>query len=70
MSLLRRILDVLRPRQTTFVYCDCGNELVSDDGAMEDTDGVVTYRCSRCRAESRWLFDAPVPIRLREVGGG
>lgn len=48
--------------QTTFCWCDCGNELCSTS-FVSDTD-IVLYKCTRCGKESRWLFDAPCPIKL------
>lgn len=64
-------LKMLRPKrficfkykeQRTFIYCDCGNELITSNSFIKDTD-FVYYKCSRCGKESKWDFDAPVPIR-------
>jgi len=53
-------------RQRTFCYCPlCWNELISSDSFVSDED-VVTYKCSKCTCVSRWNFDAPVPILIKE----
>lgn len=56
-------------KQTTFIWCDCGNELCSTNshtgsGLQGIQDGFEFYKCSKCGEESRWDFDAPVPIKL------
>lgn len=55
-------------RQRTFCYCpDCKNELCSDrDVDCFERDGLVYYQC-RCGTESRWMFDAPVPLIIGTV---
>src|ERR1700720_733891 len=73
-TLLERFLDwvypplarLFLPKQRTFCYCPtCKNELCSDSGECYDVgDGTIKYMCSSCGTESRWLFDAPVPIYL------
>lgn len=50
-------------KQTTFCWCECGNELCSSDSLVKDTD-FVYYKCSNCGIESKWNFDAPCPIKL------
>lgn len=55
--------------QTTFAWCDCGNELCSSGSHTASGDvalqaGIEFFRCSRCGKESKWMFDAPVPIKL------
>lgn len=47
--------------QSCFAWCDCGNELCSTDSLIKDTD-FVYYKCSECGKESKWDFDAPVPL--------
>jgi formate dehydrogenase maturation protein FdhE len=49
-------------------YCPyCRNALVSNNCFLsEDQDGVISFRCNLCRKYSLWLFDAPVPILLKE----
>lgn len=58
-----------KPKQYTFVYCPkCNNELVSNGRFIEDNDGIVKYRCSRCGNVSFWDFaHFPVPY-LRTCG--
>lgn len=55
-------------KQTTYCYCpDCQNELISQaNSCIEDDGKVVTYRCG-CGFTSRWLFDAPVPVLLKQA---
>ncbi len=52
--------------QTTFCWCECGNELCSTDSFVSDTfkDGksLVRYRCSKCGQGQFWDFDPPTPI--------
>lgn len=56
------------PIQRTFVYCDCGNELIASKSFVSDTydengDNHVLYKCTQCGREHDWNFDiAPVPI--------
>lgn len=52
------------PKQTTFCYCtNCNNELISSNSFISDEE-LVTYVCSKCETETKWLFDAPAPILL------
>lgn len=51
----------LKKGQRTFCYCKCGNELVSSDSFVEDTD-YVYYKCSKCGRKSKWDFDFMCPI--------
>lgn len=51
--------------QSCFCYCDCGNELISSNSFVKDTD-FVYYKCSKCGRESKWDFDFPCPILVRE----
>jgi len=55
------------PKQSTFCYCpNCRRDLCGQSDAFKDDDGaVVSYSC-RCGTHSRWLFNAPVPILLRD----
>lgn len=55
-------------KQSTFIWCDCGNELCSTESFDEyenlsDSD-LVHYKCSKCGEKSEWDFEAPVPIRI------
>ena len=49
--------------QGTFVWCDCGNELISTNSFVSDTD-LVRYKCSKCGVESGWNFDCLAPFRV------
>jgi len=58
------------PKQYTWVYCECGNELCSD-GSYEGTYLTefdvrsVRYICKKCGDVSWFDFDrAPVPIKI------
>lgn len=57
--------------QTTFIWCECGNELCSTNSWVEyespeivELEGVEVYRCSKCNEISKWDFGAPAPIRI------
>lgn len=57
--------------QTTFIWCDCGNELCSTNSHTGSGDPVTQpdfefYKCSKCGHESRWNFGTPVPYRLKD----
>ena len=41
----------------------CHKDLVSSVSNYWD-DGLVYYTCSNCGVQSRWDFDAPIPILL------
>lgn len=58
-----------KPKQTAYYYCPrCNNELVSSNSFVEDQDGIVKYRCSKCDEITFWDFiHYPVPI-LRTCG--
>ena len=51
----------LKKGQYSFCYCKCGNELISSNSLLMDTD-FVYFQCSKCRKISKWDFDAPCPI--------
>lgn len=54
-----------RHRRTCWVFCPCGHDLNGDDASFVcDMDAGVVYSCARCGRITRWLFDAPAPIRL------
>lgn len=45
------------PKQTCFVYCPrCHNELVSSESFVEDRDGFIKYKCTKCGNISFWDF--------------
>ncbi len=55
-----------KTKQSTFIYCPkCDNELISSNSFVKDTD-YVYYKCSNCRYESKWDFDFPCPILIKE----
>lgn len=58
-----------KPKQSTYCYCPkCNNELVSSNSFVEDNDGIVKYRCSKCGEITFWDFiHYPVPF-LRTCG--
>ena len=51
--------------QTTFCYCKCGNELISSKSCLMDTD-FVYFQCYKCKKISKWDFDAPCPILVKD----
>ena len=57
-----------KSKQSTFIYCNCGNELCSDGSFISDTydeknNNHVLYKCVKCGMESDFNFDiAPLPI--------
>src|SRR5689334_4243801 len=53
--------------QATFCYCkNCRNELCGDPNTIVyDAGAEVHYVCGRCKWQTDFLFDAPVPIFLR-----
>jgi len=61
-------ITIKNPQQRTFCYCpneECNNELISSDSFVSD-DEVVTYICTKCGTVSKWYFDAPCPILIKE----
>lgn len=58
--------EYYKNQQKTYVYCPkCRNELVANGYLIKDTD-FVYYKCSKCGYESKWDFDAPCPILIKE----
>ena len=54
-------------KQTTFCYCpNCGNELISSNSFVKD-EYYVCYKCSKCGKETKWIFDTPVPILIKDL---
>ena len=50
---------------TTSCFCKkCRNELTTSNSFISDDGDIVTYRCSGCGAESKFSFNAPVPILM------
>ena len=53
-------------KQRTFIYCPkCNNELIKNGNLIKDTD-FVYFKCSKCGNESKWDFDTPCPILIKE----
>ena len=43
----------------------CNNELISSGSFVEDNDGIITYRCTKCGIISKFDFCiAPVPMLI------
>lgn len=54
-------------KQHTFIYCSCGNELISSNSKCSTKDErAYKYQCNKCGKRSYWLFDTPVPIKLKD----
>ena len=70
-SMMRRVIvnHGNKNKQHTFIYCrKCNNELVKNGQFIEDNDGIIKYRCSKCGNISFWDFaNFPVPM-LRTCG--
>lgn len=51
-------------KQHTFIYCPkCSNELIKNGQFIEDNDGIIKYKCSKCGEISFWDFgNFPVPF--------
>lgn len=54
----------LKKKQYTFIYCPkCRNEMIKNGQFIEDNDGIVKYRCSKCGTISFWDFgNFPAPM--------
>lgn len=52
-------------KQTTFCYCNCGNELVSNhkECHYDEGDTLVHYTCV-CGKKSAWSFYEPSPLLI------
>lgn len=70
----RRKERLAKKKQTTFIYCACGNEMVADmhegknqsfirDVYVNDRN-VVHYNCSKCKKDSYFDLDFPAPVEL------
>lgn len=70
-SMVLRAINICRfkHKRHTFVYCPkCHNEIVKNGRFIEDNDGIVKYRCSKCGNISFFDFaNFPVPM-LRTCG--
>ena len=48
-----------------FIFCKCGNELLSSGSFDKEENGNFYFKCSRCRRVSAFRYDiAPVPISI------
>lgn len=65
---LKRLLGI-SPRQATCLWCDCGNELVSDPRSdwygVSDNPCALAYLCNDCGTITAWDFGYPVPVRVQ-----
>lgn len=52
-------------QQSTFCYCpNCTNELIGSNSFVSEEE-LVTYKCTTCSTESKWLFGgAPAPLLI------
>lgn len=56
----------IKNEQITFCYCPiCKNELTSSNSFIKE-DIYVYYKCSKCKKETKWDFDVPVPIIIND----
>jgi len=66
----------IKHKQTTYIYCKCGNELCSSNSFISDTydkkdNNHVIYKCSKCGAKHDYNFDiAPMPISWEHIKKG
>lgn len=67
-----RLLNLFRPSREARVMRACGcvcrcpqcRDILNDRADVAESEsGATVYRCP-CGRESRWLFDAPVPLLL------
>lgn len=55
-----------KDKQRTHVYCpQCNNELIKNGTLLKDTD-YVYFKCSKCGIESKWDFDLPCPVLIKD----
>lgn len=56
-------------KQTTFIYCKCGEELINSDSFISDSyfndQNFVHYECKSCGRNSYWDFDHIVPLLIK-----
>lgn len=61
-------------KQITFCWCDCGNELCSSNSHKfcrvanygQGIKEIEFYKCSNCGKESKWDFDTPSPVEIKD----
>lgn len=77
-KILERFYNVFnlffKNKNNTYVWCVCGNEMVHDVENEENLSfirdvyienrNIVHYKCSKCKVDSFFDFDHPVPIKL------
>ena len=67
MGVVSKIFEKFKkPKQYTFICCPkCNNELVSNGHEIEDNDGIIKYKCSKCGNITFWDFTHfPVPYLI------
>lgn len=69
MKFVRKLKAWLHERkekrnQRMFIYCPkCNNEMIWNGHFVEDNDGIIKYKCSKCGNISFWDFaHFPAPI--------
>lgn len=51
--------------QYSFIYCSCGNELISSNSSYTTKDKrCYKFQCNKCGKRSFWLLETPVPIKI------
>ena len=54
--------------QTSFCWCECGQELLGDEETKVYEGGTFTNLiCSNCGIQSKWNLDAPAPIFISSL---
>ena len=53
-------------KQHSFIYCTCGNELISSNSKISPGKNIGTYiyKCKKCGKLSEWDLTTPVPIKI------
>jgi len=75
------LMRSIRKSQRTFVFCQCGNEMIGDISKENqeslsfvrdvyiDNRNVVHFKCSKCRKDNFFDFDHIAPICLPAFDG-
>lgn len=45
-------------------YCKKCRDILNDQAECSETGDIVTYVCSKCKTQQRFLFGGPAPILL------
>lgn len=57
--------------QTTFIWCDCGLELISSGSyrylKITEKGQFEVFHCDNCALQTFWDFDTPAPIRIENI---